>query len=265
MVHNADDFLDTSTSSEATLQKSIKESENKNWWNRSWSSIDVKKQQLQRRRHFDYSCPHEGVETMRNLVEHAAICSSAPDRIHKRMEENFRAFAARSAELPPSNKLEHLRIREGARIANHMLEDKCRIMDVDAPVLQGVWTSDWTDPAKLRAMNKLRDRVQTHADRRNNNFMLRERNHVEQLQRHKMSEDNIVSRLETEAGLAPLLTIPRNEVYQSMSRIKGEPGLARHGVSPETGYKVMNMAKMGYAAHKAAYDGAQSRVRTRRF
>lgn len=240
-------------SSEATLQRSIKNEENKKWWNRSWSSVEVRKQQLQRRRHFDYSCPHEGIETMRNLIEHSAVCSVSPDRIHRRLEENFRKMAEKTAELPPTNRLEHLRIREGNRIANHMLTDNCRIMHVDAPMLQGRWTSDWSKPANIATIQRLRARVQTNADRRNNNFMLREKNHVEQIQRHRLSEEGVVARLENEAGLAPQLQVPRNEVYQAMSRIQGNPGLARFGTKPQNGHQILSMARTGYAAQAASY------------
>ena len=150
MSSNPTDYLETSMSFEATLQRSIKNEENKKWWNRSWSSVDVRKQQLQRRRHFDYSCPHEGIETMRNLIEYSAVCSKSPDRIHRRLESKFRELAEATANLPTINRVEHLRIKEGSRIANHMLTDKCRIMHVDAPCLQGRWTSDWLTNASQK-------------------------------------------------------------------------------------------------------------------
>ena len=74
--------------------------------------------------------------------------------------------------------------------------------------LQGRWTDDWAKPENIRTMQRLRNRVQAHADRRNHNFMLREKNRVEQIQRHRISEDGIVDRGETDAGLAPQLNIP---------------------------------------------------------
>lgn len=246
-------------SSEATLQRSIKNEENKKWWNRSWSSVDVRKQQLQRRRHFDYSCPHEGVETMRNLIEHSAVCSVSPDRIHRRTEEKFREMAATVADLPPINRVEHLRIKEGSRIANHMLSDKCRIMHVDAPMLQGRWTDDWAKPENIRTMQRLRNRVQAHADRRNHNFMLREKNRVEQIQRHRISEDGIVDRGETDAGLAPQLNIPRNEIFNAMSRIQGNPGLSRIGCKPQTGPQILSTARSGFTAQLNAYNQAMGK------
>lgn len=108
-------------------------------------------------------------------------------------------------------------------------------------------------PENIATIQRLRKRVETHAARRNHNFMLRERNRVEQIQRHRMAEGGIVSRLEFEAGLAPQLNIPRNEVYQAMSRIQGNPGLARLGRRPQNGHQILSLARSGFAGQAKAY------------